>query len=237
MNKKNAVSYLILVSIFPILGVIFWLRKFNPIAAVGNLIDWCGIYDQTEITYHASYAKFLVFGAALISTIIFYLLMKKQAAKIILAVIFIVMLFIFCVSKVDIDKIVVGIGLFYIMTILVEICGNLYSRKAGRQDKRAGILYLAPICLLIAIMAIGMPSHQEPIQWKGVKQLYKNVKEQIDIWMTDLEYYFSKSDGEFAINYTGYDEDSSNLGKGGRVSNSNKIALWFPSAAGTILFI
>ena len=94
INKKNTVTYLALISILPILGVTFWIRKFNPITAVSTLIDWCAHYDGTDTTYQAVYARVLVLGIAVIGTIIFYLLMKKQAAKIILAVVLMTLLFI-----------------------------------------------------------------------------------------------------------------------------------------------
>jgi hypothetical protein len=77
VNKKNTVSYLILLSIFPILLFIFWLKKFNPISWLNDLIAWCNTYDGSEENYIASNAGFLIFAVALVGTIVFYLLMKS----------------------------------------------------------------------------------------------------------------------------------------------------------------
>jgi hypothetical protein len=225
MNRKNTVSYLVIFSAFPILAFIFWIKKFNPIYWTEELIAWCNIYDGSEKLNNQSYARFIIFAVALVGSILFYLLMKKQAAKIALGIIFLLVMVALSVSQVDIDKIVVCIFIFYILTILVELCGIIYSKKAGRQDKRAGILYLAPICLLLAILSVSLPSRPEPIQWKGIKLLYNNVREKFDTWMVDLEYYFSKSESDFAISLTGYDEESGELGSGGQLSKDERTAM------------
>jgi transglutaminase-like putative cysteine protease len=225
INRKNTISYLIILSVFPILTLIFWIRKFNPVFWFEKLIQWCNTYDQSEELYNGTYAKFLTFGVALAGSIIFYILMKRQTAKIILALVFFTMLMVLGVNQVNISKAVVAVSLFYILTILVELCGILYSRKIGRQDKRAGILYLAPICFLLAILSIGLPSRPEPIQWKGVKQIYHNIKDQINVWALDLEYYFSKGKSEFTLQFTGYDDEGGELGDGGNLNKDDKIAL------------
>jgi len=225
INHKNAISYLIVLSSFPIAAFVFWVRKFNPFAWLKKVILWCNTYDGSQEYYIASYAKFLIVGVALIGTIIFYLLMKNQSAKIILAVIFVVMLITLSASEFDISKAVVAVCIFYILSNLVELCGRIYSRKVGRQDKREGILYLAPICLLLAVLSISLPSKAEPIQWTSIKQMYRSVKEQINVWMVDIEYYFSNSTGEFGVSFTGYDEDGGDLGNGGKLNKDNKIAM------------
>lgn len=225
VNRKNSLSYLVLFSIIPITAFILWLRKVNPISFLQDLLEWCQIYNGSKETYQSSYPKFLIFSLALVSTVIFYLLMKRLVAKVILAAFFLLTLIMLSIYQIDLGKIVIGIYLFYILTILVEICGILYNRKAGRQDKRAGILYLAPVCMLLALLSIAMPSKEEPMQWKGIKNIYYSVKNQIDNWILDLEYYFSQSEGEFALQFTGYNEDSGELGRGGNLNKDDKIAL------------
>ncbi|HWT76184.1 MAG TPA: transglutaminase-like domain-containing protein [Mobilitalea sp.] len=225
INKKNLISYLLLISILPILALIFWFTKTNPEVWLQNLINWCTYYDGTKELYAARYAHVVVLGTALLGAIVFYLLTKNQLAKIILAAALMVSMIILSVSQIDINKAVVAIGIFYIMTILVELYGMLYSRKTGKPDKKEGILYLAPICLILSILAIALPSKPEPIEWKAVKFVYNNVKEQIEIWQTDLNYYFGNSRSEFFVSLTGYNEETGKLVKGDKVIKDTKIAM------------
>lgn len=223
-NRKNTVSYLILASLIPILGLIFWIMKVNPLTWIKKLLHWCATYNGTEELYKTGYACFVVFGIVLLSSVIFYLLMKQPLVKIILSVIIFVMMIILGVSEVGISKVVVCVSIFYILTILLEICGYLYSKKAGKQEKKAGILYLAPVCLLLAVLSISLPSKPEPIEWKGVKHLYSSIKEQLDIWMTELDYYRENRSGEFAVTFTGYSDDGGGLSNNGLTQDS-KVAM------------
>ncbi|MHB8128047.1 MAG: transglutaminase domain-containing protein [Mobilitalea sp.] len=224
-NKKNAVTYILLGSIFPILALIFWLRKVNPLDWINELIGWCAQYNGSEELYVAHHANFIVFMVGLLGATLFFLLTKKQLAKNLLAVVLMATMIILSVSEVDINKAVVGICIFYILTIIVELCGSIYSKKSGIADKKEGILYLAPVCLLLAVLSVILPSKPEPIQWNGIKDIYVNVKEQFEVWRSDIDYYFSKKESEFFVNLTGYSEDNSELSKGNELTKDNKIAL------------
>lgn len=209
--RKNLISYLVILGIFPILGLFFWISHTNVFTWIGELGSWIYEYDYTEELYAASHAHVLLFLVTLAGAVLFYLLMKKQPAKVMLAFFLFGMMITLCVLKVDINKLVVMICIFYILTILVEVGGKLYSRKAGRPDKKAGILYLAPICLLLAVISISMPSKAEPIQWNGVKALYKNIRNTIDRIIDEWEFFRGKGKGEFSIAFTGFSDDSNEL--------------------------
>lgn len=224
LNRKNPISYLVLLGIFPVLGLFFWIRDINVLIWLKSLGAWIYEYDFSEELYVASHAHVILFTVALIGIVIFYLLMKRQAAKTILAVGLFAMLITFSVLKIEINKLVVMICIFYMLSILIEIGGKIYSRKAGRPEKKAGILYLAPVCLLLAVISISMPSNPEPIQWKGVKTIYKNVKDKIDNLLTDWEFFRGKGKGEFSLALTGYSEDQKELGSES-ISKNDKVAL------------
>jgi hypothetical protein len=224
INKKNAVSYIILASIIPILGLIFWIRRFNPLDWLNDFMSWCETYDGTKELLIKHHANFAVFGIALIGALLFYLLTKKQFAKVLLAVVIMAALIVLCVNDINVNKAVVGIGIFYLLSIIVEMYGIIYSRKGGKQEKREGILYLAPVCLLLAVLSISLPSKQEPIEWRTFKNIYNSVKDQIEIWRTDLNYYFGKSESEFFVNLSGYSETSGSLSNNEVVKDS-KVAL------------
>ncbi len=225
INKKNVITFLLVGSILPITALIFWITKTNPINWVQSLVNWSTIYDGTEVLYIARYAHFLVFLVAVVAALIFYLLTSQLVTKIILAVVLMATMIILSISAIDINKAVVGICIFYFMTIIVEVYGIINARKNRKQEKKEGILYLAPICLLLAILAVVLPSKPEPLQWKAVKYIYNNVKEQIEIWRTDLNYYFGNSSSEFFVSLTGYSDDSGELQKNGNLIKDNKVAM------------
>ncbi len=233
INRKNEVSYLILISFLPIAGVFFLIRRINPVTWIKSVIDWCYEYNQTEELYKDSPAYFTLLGVALAATIVFYLLVKSRYTKLALAVILLGMMFIFSLRSINLHKIVVGVCIFYILSNLVELTGKIYSLRAGRDEKKASILYLAPICLLLAVISVGLPSKAEPIQWKGVRYIYRTLKDKIDNFVTDLDFYFGKGPGEFGLSMIGFsDEGLGSLGNG-PLKQDDKIALIITNLSST----
>jgi hypothetical protein len=225
MNRKNAVSYLILASFLPVAGVFFWIRWMNPITWISSVIDWFHKYDGTQELYKASPAHFTVLGVAIAGAVFFYLLVKSRFLKLSLAVALFGMLILFCIWKINLHKIVVGVCIFYMLTNLVELSGRIYSRKTGRPEKKTGILYLAPICLLLAVITVWLPSKPEPIQWKGVKLIYNNIKNKIENIITDLDFYIGNGPGEFGLAMSGFSDNGSGFLGSGSLKQDDKIAL------------
>jgi hypothetical protein len=224
-NRRNAISYLLLACVIPVSGAIFWIMKVNPVRWFMDILHWCWIYDRTDEMYVKYQANFVVLGVICMGAILFYLITKNQTAKLVLAFLLIAAMIVLSVNKYEINKAVVAIGIFYGLSILIEFYGAYYNKKAGRQEKREGILYLAPVCLILAILSISLPSKPEPIQWEGVKNLYRNVKEQIDNWVTEWEYFLHPVDRVFGVSMTGYSDDGGDLRSGGEVKKDSTVAL------------
>ncbi len=232
MNKRNAITYLIIASSIPILALIFWVRKFNPLTWLENYGGWLTTYDGTEELYSLKFAVFTLFLVGLLGVLLFFLLTKRQFFKVVLAVVIFTTMIILSINKYDISKAVVCVSTFYILSILVECYGIIYTRKAGKQEKKESILYLAPICLMIAVLAIALPSKPEPIQWSVVKKAYHNVRWQLEEWRTELIYYFSNTPSEFGLSLTGYSENNGELNNKGRsLIKDNNIALKISGAS------
>ncbi len=223
INRKNALAYLILFSIIPVAGLVFWIRGVNPLSWISDLGHWIWIYDYSEELYAVSHAYFLVLGISIAGVLLFYPLMKHEIIKTVLAAVLLGTLVLLSVRHVNLHKIVVGVCIFYLLSILVELAGRLYGRNSGKPEKKGGILYLAPVCLLLAVLSVWMPSKPEPIQWKGVKFLYNNLKDKVDNLITEWEFFRSRGQDEFALALTGYDGEGSL--SGGSLKQNNKIAL------------
>ena len=225
LNKKNIISYLLIISILPMLALVFWMTRTNPISWIKDLIEWCVYYDGTKELYKAPLAHVISISIAILGAIVFYLITGKQFTKVALAAGLMITMIALSVSKTVLIKPVVAIGIFYILTNLVEISGLIYNKKAGKLDKKEGILYIAPICLLLAILSIALPSKAEPIQWAAIKNIYHNAKEQIEVWKTDWNYYFGSSKNEFFVNLSGYSEDTGKLENNNGLKKDSKVAL------------
>lgn len=225
LYKRNAICYILLVSIIPALALVFWVTKTNPVTLFNDVLDWCYTYDWSEELYVASYANLILFLTAVISSIFFYLLTIKQLTKIILGIALFAALIVLSIYKFDISKVVVAICFLYILTVFLEQYEKFYTRKAGRQERKEGILYLVPVCLLLAVLSVSLPSGPKPIQWKIFKYLYNKLSEQIEALTVNLDYWFGGGDSEFSINMTGYSEKSGKLSTSGRLVDDDKVTL------------
>ena len=106
----------------------------------------------------------------------FYVTTKFWFTKISLAIIISVMLFVLSINKIDVSKVVVGISIFYILSVLIELFGIIYCKRVRRKEKKEGILYLVPICFIVALIAVALPSKSEPIRWTFVKNIYTSTR-------------------------------------------------------------
>ncbi len=222
--KKNLISYLILLCSIPFLVLVFWLTKQNPLHLLQDWLNWCYYYNGSEELYNGFYAGFAALSAAIAGAILLYVFTKLQWAKIILGAVIFCILITLSIQKVDINKTVIGISIFYSMTIIVELSSMIYSKKTGKLDKKEGMFYLAPICLILAVLSISFPSKAEPIRWNTIRKVYNGMAEQFSLWGTDLKYYFGNSSSVFSINLAGYSENPGEL-SGGKVVKNSGVAL------------
>lgn len=221
--KKRLVSYLVLLGLLSGVGFIFYLRKTNPITWISRLIDWVIRYNRTDNTYEIIWAYTTLAFVSVIGCIGFFIIVKRFISRLALAAVIIVMFVVFSIMQVNIGKLAVGIGIFYILNIFIELSGMLYGKRTGNRDKKESILYLIPVCILIAVISAGLPSKSEPIQWTGVKNAYYAIRDQINRLVTEWEFFVGEGEGIFSISLSGYSGDGS-LDNDDLVSN-DKLAL------------
>jgi hypothetical protein len=222
LNNKYMITYLILLSIVPITLLAIWIKKWNPMRWFGDLSNWILYYDGSKERYVMHYATFVMLMTVFLSDIIFYIITKKQFTKIILSAVLVIALILLSVYRVEIYKIVIGICLFYSLTTLLEAYGMVNTKRTGKQD---AILFLLPICLILSVTSVCLPSKEEPIQWNWVKNLYQSAKEQIVVWRMDYDYYFGNNNSEYVVNLSGYSEDNAKLNSSKQVIKDNRVAL------------
>ncbi len=211
-NKKYLLSYFILAGLFLGFVIISVILKVDYIKGIQGVYRWCLTYNGDEKLYEKSSAFAVTAGILLSGSLLAYLLHRFRRVKSIAAAFLSVLLVISAVNHIHIPKITVGVVIFYSLTVLAEYCGKLFYKSSNTVNNSIATVYLAPACAIIAFMAVILPSHTEPIQWKGVKFLIRTVEEQGSILMTRLEYFFDRTGNEFKLNFSGYSEEDSELG-------------------------
>lgn len=225
LSKKNVITYIVILCVIFLLALVFLVKQYNLNQWLKNYMEWCNNYDGSHELFSVQFSYFTEFLVALLGGLLLYVLIKRHLAKELLAIIILVALIALSINNVNVNKVVIAISIFYILSIVIELYGIIYSSKTGKQNKKEGILYLAPICLILSILAISLPSQPHPIKWTAVKMMSKSIKDQIEIWQTDFDYYFGNRESEFFGSLSGYSEESGNLTSLGRLQKDEKVAL------------
>ena len=221
--KKNLLTYFVMAGILLAFIIITVSLKVNFIREIRNLYQWCLIYNGDERLYERSYGAAVMAGIILLCGIVTYFLHRLKMVKNIAAAVLAVLLIISAVNKVNIPKITVGVIIFYSLSALAEYCGKLYYKSSNTVNNSIATVYLAPACIIIALLSVTLPSSSEPIKWKGVKQLIDKAQEQGSLLMTRLEFFFDRTGSEFSVSFSGYSEDRTELG--GEINVKNETVL------------
>lgn len=221
--KKNLLTYFVIAGILLAFIIITLSLKVDVIREISNLYEWCLIYNQDEKLYVRSYGMTVMAGIILLCGIVTYFLHRFKMVKNIAAVVLAVLLIISAVNKVNIPKITVGVIIFYSLSTLAAYCGKLYCKSSDTVNNGIATIYLTPACMIIALLAITLPSSSEPIQWKAIKQFIDKAQEQGSRLITQLEFFFDRTGNEFSVSYSGYSEDHKELG--GEINEKNETVL------------
>lgn len=221
--KRNLLTYVCMAGILFGFLIISLFLKVNILLFIRNLYKWCLIYNGDEKLFQMGYALAAMAGIILLCGIITYFMHRIKMIKNIAAVILIVFMLVLAVKKVYIPKITVGVILFYSIWVLAEFCGKLYYKSSNRVNNSLATVYLAPVCIMTALISVTLPSGTEPIKWNAVIKFIHKVQEQSAILMNRLDLIFDGTGHEFSVNFTGYSEETVKLG--GKVSSKDEIAL------------
>ena len=221
--RKNGVSYFVLLSLLPLIGLIFLFININPIKWLKEIIEWVRIYDSSEELYSVAKAHAVMVIVAIFTCILFFLLVKRFVSRLFLSVFILAFFIISSIREVPMGKIVVGIGIFFITTMLIEFSGVIYSKRFDKEDKKESLLYLLPVCFILTVIVISLPSKADPIQWTGLKKIYYSMQDGFDRLITEWEFFTRERDGFFSISLSGFSQDGSLDNKD--LENNNRIAL------------
>ncbi|BCJ92514.1 hypothetical protein acsn021_00830 [Anaerocolumna cellulosilytica] len=213
-NRTNPFAYCIVGGILAGTLLISYLFKYNILTGFYKVYRWCLSYDGTDESYHRAYALVTILVLQFGACIMFFLTDRIKHSKVLAAIFLPSLLILLTVWEIPVPKLTILVILCYSLTVLSKVRGKKYSRTNTIAGSAQAAMYLVPFCLFIAIFAVSMPSHPEPIKWQGFKNLVKRLDRQGTIWMTKLEYLFDRTGLEFGLRYSGYSEDNGELGGG-----------------------
>ncbi len=229
-NKKNIITYAIVLLAGVIsISLLVW-NKVNLLGYVNNLKKWYEVYKHTNKDYQIAYAFAILFLFVALVAILSYLINKNIILWYTVLTIFLMVLIYGMVLEIKVNKATIAILLIFIAQMGIELCNKRYNKKE-RQINRAVNFYMLPLCFIVGVLAVGLPSDEEPIQWKSVKTVISTVSNTVD----DISFYVSTLgngfSGEYSVSVVGYSDDNDTLG--GTVSDSNKTVLTVEPSSGS----
>jgi transglutaminase-like putative cysteine protease len=222
-NKKSVFTYMTIASVI-IIGIFaFSVIYGNIIEHISTLREWFGNYERTAKNYQLTYALTIIVLSCVSLTVLLYLVNKYRLTRYALAIYIIVWLIYCAIVGIVVNKVTVAILLILDFQVIVEVCNNLYNRKRQVSHSKERF-FMLPICIMVGVIAVFIPSNTHPIQWNMAKRMISMVT---DKW-SDITYDFGILSGkyseDFTINFTGYsNEDGSKLG--GDVNKREQVIL------------
>ena len=203
------------------MALYIWIRGLDLLGWLDGLYEWILTYNGSEELYVGEYSAFAVLLIAFVGSILLYFLLKNFMIRVIMSAIILIAMMVTSVQAIEVPKVAVGIAIFYILNIAIDLSSKIYNKKAGLAEKKDSALYLMTICLILALISSSLPSKKEPIQWVGLRKTYNSIRKQIRYWQLDWEIFRGRKSDEFGLSMTGYSEDDSRLGGGGIIRDDN----------------
>lgn len=227
-NKKNMITYIALAGILVLSSLFIGIRKINVVYYIVKLKDWFFSYLNKKEEYHITYAFAIILIFIAMITIVCYLIQQNYFVWRIVLTCILVFLVYSMVVGININKITLFILLIFILQMGIELNHKIYKKDV--LPNRAINIFLLPLCIIIGIAAVCLPSNESPIQWKSVKTFFSVVSNTVDdivFYITNFESGFG---GEYSLSFVGYTGEDGDLG--GEVQDSNRIILTATTTTG-----
>lgn len=221
-NKKNIVTYIMLFLVAMIGILFFQFNKESVVTYSKNLRSWFHQYLIIKENNQIAYSLLILIICIIFVTLCFYLINKNRILRYISSLCFIIVLVYSAVFEININKITIGILLIYIMQVVVEISNHIHNKEKKEKDSIARF-YILPLCIIIGVLAVSLPSNSKPIQWTIVKQFVHTVTDQFEDLVFRFQVLSGKLEEEFGVSFIGYTNESGELG--GAIKQSNETLL------------
>ncbi|MBE6023567.1 MAG: transglutaminase domain-containing protein [Cellulosilyticum sp.] len=116
----------------------------------------------------------------------------------------------------DASKLGVLLLIVYGIVVMIEKQHMKQYGQVGQESWKVTTSIL-PICILIGIVAVGLPAKEKPISWQWVYKCYAKITDSISDMKAEIGFRFGGVSDTFGLNFYGVEEGSSlggNLGEG-----------------------
>lgn len=220
--KRQKIGYLILAFVLVMVNLICYQYDISLIEKMNETYDWTMGYDQTESSYIALYARLLMLGVTAMLSTVNYMSQKNRLAKGGLGLVSLGLLAYMSYLQIEIHKIGIMSLMAYALLVIIE---NQYMSCYGKTQKEEAkrvATYFIPLCLVITLSTVLLPSHKEPMKWQLVKSIGATMQEKLSEMGQSFSFFIGNQKDEFGLNFLSYDE-SSNLG--GNISLQESVML------------
>ena len=210
-KKKPAlwISLAVCILALLLLPVVFGVRIQEFLSQASRWIRGCFTWLEQ---YQASLASempaepefwrslFLSALSVAAAVLVFYPMTKYYPSRLVLAGLLLAGLIALAVTGYDINRLSLVCVLIYLVSTAMELCNRQLDRRRT-EKKPFSALFLYPLCLLLAICTVILPSKAEPIQWTAVRRLLDGISVSLDAVGDRFRILFGQVPADFTIGF------------------------------------
>lgn len=202
----------------------YWVYKqfeWQFISQMGDAFRWLQNYDGSQENYIRGFAVSIGMVLLMGLSLFFYIGNQFFIVKMIFAATNIVILISLCVLGFQGSKLGITSLLTYDFMVLAEY---MHQKQYGKEHSETYkvMLTLIPVCLLIGVIAVSLPSKETPLSWQWIFNLYHRAEEFCQDVTAEMAFTFGGASDEFGLTFSGI-EDENVLG--GNIGSVNQLML------------
>lgn len=202
---KKLIFVLLMIFLLSIM-VLKVVYEINAFIFIKNAFFWIYSYSNRFDEFYYSY---FIIISCILSFVIMRIILhleKKLITRFLLAIVLVVLITICGIFYVDLSVLVIGIILFYCFDTIVEMI-QVKNGKSKKYSERCLVPFIAGTVLL----AICIPSKEQPIKWTWIRETASSITYRIN----EIAYVMDRTEedkgNEFNVNNVGLSEKKTNF--------------------------
>ena len=167
----------------------YWLEQYQA-----------SLDSQTAMEPEFWRCLFLSGLSVIAATAVFYPLTKYYPSRLVLAALLLGAFLALTVMGYDINKVSLACVCIYLCSVVLELCNRQMDRQRT-EKKPYSALFLYPVCILLSLCVIFLPSKEDPIQWTAVRRLLDGIHISMDAVTDRLQILFGQVPADFTIGF------------------------------------
>lgn len=180
--------------------------EINAFIFIKDAFFWIYSYSNR---FNEFYYSYFIIISCILSVVIMRTILhleKKLITRFLLAIVLVVLITICGIYYVDLSVLVIGIILFYCFDTIVEMI-QVKNGKAKKYSERCLVPFIAGTVLL----AICIPSKEQPIKWTWIRETASSINNSIKEVAYVIEGTEEDKVNEFNVNNVGLSEKKTNF--------------------------